>query len=538
MATVFMKWLETRPQDYDRGISVLTFGRLKQLQAEIINRLIHDEMNVLEIGCGTGALTIAMAQSGARVIAIDIAPAMLVEAENRARHAGFEAEIDFRLMDASLIGENFPPASFDLIVSSLAFSEMASQAQVYVLQKCRYLLASGGRLSILDETSPKNLLARLILSVMRLPLRLITWLLTRTTTKPLRDFEDKFAHAGFRSEMVASRLGGTLSLFIADPVHEDGVEFIPSLDRFKHRTSLRTLLIDMWALFLRILPPYPKVNPGVYVVGRPGPDSPVLVTGNFDLTVRRLVKAIDGRISAWVLVVDSAGINVWCAAGGGFLNADKVIGALHISGLERLVHHRALILPQLCANGVDGWRIRRETNWGVHWGPVRAEDIPDFVDAGRVKTDEMRWVQFPLKDRLEMVTATLGFYGLFILLPVAIFWRSNFWLIFVSMVGISYFYAVVLPWLPGRDGIAKSVSLTLITLAGLVAFCAIYEPLPSLLMFRWVVGLVALSVFSAAELQGMSPLMRGEQANWSREAIIFIVLGLIYWLVPLALGWR
>lgn len=533
-----MKWLETRPQDYDRGISILTFGRLKQLQTEIINRLIHDEMNVLEIGCGTGALTIAMAQRGARVTAIDIAPAMLGEAEARAREAGFEAEIEFRLMDASLIGENFAPASFDLIVSSLAFSEMTPQAQTYVLHKCRYLLAPGGRLSILDETSPKNLLARLILSVVRLPLRLITWLLTRTTTKPLRDFEDKFTHAGFRSEMVASRLGGALSLFIADPVREDGVERIPSLDRLKHRTTLRTLLIDIWALFLRILPPYPKINPGVYVVGRPGPDSPVLVTGNFDLTVRRLVQAIDSRISAWILVVDSAGINVWCAAGGGFLNADKVIGALHISGLEGLVHHRALILPQLCASGVDGWRIRRETNWGVHWGPVRAEDIPDYLDAGRIKTDEMRWVQFPLKNRLEMVTVTLGFYGLFILLPVAIFWRSNFWPIFVSMVGISYFYAVVLPWLPGRGGITKSVSLTLITLAGLVTFCAFCQPLPILLMFRWAVGLTALSVFTAAELQGMSPLMRGEQANWSREAIIFIVLALLYWLVPLALGWR
>jgi ubiquinone/menaquinone biosynthesis C-methylase UbiE len=538
MATVFMKWLETRPQDYDRGISILTLGQLKQLQVEIVNRLIRDEMNVLEIGCGTGALTIAMAQSGARVTAIDIASEMLVEAESRARNAGFEAEINFRLMDASLIGDNFPPASFDLIVSSLTFSEMTSQAQVYVLQKCRYLLAPGGRLSILDETSPKNLLARLVASVVRLPLRILTWLLTRTTTKPIRDFKDKFARAGFRSEMAASRLGGTLSLFIADPVREDGVEVLPSLSRLTHRTSLRTLLIDVWAVFLRILPPYPKVNPGVYVVGTPDPDSPVLVTGNFDLTVRRLVQAIDGRMSAWILVVDSAGINVWCAAGGGFLNADKVIGALHISGLERIVHHRSLILPQLCANGVDGWRIRQETNWGVHWGPVRAEDIPDYVDAGRVKTDEMRWVQFPLKDRLEMVTATLGFYGLLILLPVAVFWRSNFWPIFVSMVGISYFYAVVLPWLPGREGIAKSVSLTLITLVGLITYCTIYDPLPIMRMFNWAVGLAALSVFSAAELQGMSPLMRGEQANWSREAIIFIVLGLIYWLVPLALGWR
>jgi hypothetical protein len=36
----------------------------------------------------------------------------------------------------------------------------------------------------------------------------------------------------------------------------------------------------------------------------------------------------------------------------------------------------------------------------------------------------------------------------------------------------------------------------------------------------------------------MSPLMRGEQANWSWEAIIGVTLGLIYWLVPQLIGWR
>jgi hypothetical protein len=262
------------------------------------------------------------------------------------------------------------------------------------------------------------------------------------------------------------------------------------------------------------------------------------VTGSFDLTVRRLVRAIDGSLDTWLLVVDSAGINVWCAAGGGYFTAEKIIAAVKSSRLDEVVRHHALILPQLCANGVDGWRIRKETGWGVQWGPVRAEDIPQYLNAKCKKTADMRWVRFPIKDRLEMVTVTLGFYALLILLPVLIFWRSSFWQVTVSLLGLSYLYAVIHPWLPGRDGLQKSIPLAVIALAGLFAYTAIWDPLPTQGLFNWIIGLIALSVFTAAELQGMSPLMRGEQANWGWEALIGATLGLTYWLIPLAVGWR
>ncbi len=308
--------------------------------------------------------------------------------------------------------------------------------------------------------------------------------------------------------------------------------------RLRHRVTLRTLLLDLGCYFFALSRPYPKVRTGLYAVGHPNSSSPVLVTGNFDLTVRRLVQAIDGKVNVWVLVADSAGINVWCAAGGGYFTAEKVIAAVKSSHLNEVVRHHALILPQLCANGVDGWRIREETGWGVHWGPARAADIPAYLADKRKKTDAMRWVRFPLKDRLEMVTVTLGFYALLILLPVFIFWRDLFWPITASLLGLSYFYAVVHPWLPGRDGLYKSIPLAGIALAGLFIYAVLWGPLPAQQIFHWGIGLTALSVFSAAELQGMSPLMRGEQANWGYEAVIGLALGAIYWLVPLAIGWR
>jgi ubiquinone/menaquinone biosynthesis C-methylase UbiE len=541
MATVFMKWLETSPKDYDRGIQILTLGRIQLIKQRIANTYVQADMRILEIGCGTGTLTTMMGAKGARVTGIDASPAMLNEADKKVNLQNLNERVTLQYMDASLIGDRFPDGSFDLIVSTLVFSEFSPDLQRYVLEACKKLLAPHGQLLIADEVSPTRALARLLFYLVRLPLALLTWLLTRTSTTALQGFEALLEQGGFRARAVISYLGGSLVLYEIQPLDEMAAETeLPAgvMGRLRHRITLRTLLLDLWLLFFRILPPYPKVRTGLYAVGNPMPDSPVLVTGNFDLTVRRLVRAIDGQVNVWLLVADSAGINVWCAAGGGYFTAEKIIAAIKSSHLDRVVNHHALILPQLCANGVDGWRIRRETGWGVHWGPAKARDIPAYLAARRKKTDAMRWVRFPLKDRLEMVTVTLGFYGLLILVPVFIFWRPMFWPVTLSLLGLSYFYAVVHPWLPGRDGLFKSIPLTILALAGLFLYTMLGHPLPAVSLFQWIVGLTGLSVFTGAELQGMSPLMRGEQANWGWEALIGLALGAVYWLVPLALGWR
>jgi 2-polyprenyl-3-methyl-5-hydroxy-6-metoxy-1,4-benzoquinol methylase len=541
MATVFMKWLETSPKDYDRGIQFLTLGRIQRIREKIANNYVHEGAHVLEIGCGTGVLAQMMAQRGAVVTGIDASPRMLAEAEIRISDAKLGDCVSLKFMDATLIGERFPAASFDLIVSTLVFSELQIAEQRFVLDACQKLLTPNGRLVIADEVIPSRSVTRLLFYLVRLPLVLITWLITRTTTHALYGFDSLLIQAGFTIKSFTSYLNGSLALYEisstqAEEINQSQSPYVTGI--LRHQVTLRTLLLDLWLLFFRIIPPYPKVRTGLYAVGHPSANSPVLVTGNFDLTVRRLVRAIDGKIDVWLLVADSAGINVWCGAGGGYFTAEKVIAALKSSHLSEVVNHHALILPQLCANGVDGWRIRKETGWGVHWGPARANDIPAYLAAKRKKTDPMRWVKFPLKDRLEMVTVTMGFYGLLILLPVIIFWRHVFWPVAASLVGLSYFYAIVHPWLPGRDGLYKSIPLTAISLGGLFAYSAFLNPLPIPQLFNWAVGLTGLSVFSAAELQGMSPLMRGEQANWGYEAIIGLLLGALYWLIPLAIGWR
>ncbi|HKJ27490.1 MAG TPA: corrinoid protein-associated methyltransferase CpaM, partial [Anaerolineales bacterium] len=306
MATVFMKWLETSPKTYDRGIQLLTLGRLKRAHQHILDSHIQPGMRVLEIGCGTGALAVQTAEKGAQVVGIDLSPQMLGAASPRIRQHELEKSVALKLMDAALIADTFKPQSFDRIVASLSLSEMTPEAQQYVLASCHNLLTPGGQLVVVDEVRPTKPLARLGYALARLPLTALTWLLTRATTHPQKALTPLLETSGYQVQTEAEYLLGSLVLLTAEPVEA------PAPQRFvagqlAYRPTLITFLKDSLSLFNRLIPPYPKQRPGLYRLGNPIPKSPVLATGNFDLTVRRLTKALDGKVDAWVLVVDTAG---------------------------------------------------------------------------------------------------------------------------------------------------------------------------------------------------------------------------------------
>lgn len=162
---------------------------------------------------------------------------------------------------------------------------------------------------------------------------------------------------------------------------------------------------SLYDTMLRILPH--RAPTGLVAIGAPDRSSPVLVTGNYTLTVRRVKEALKGR-NAWLLVADSKGINVWCAAGGGHLTHHDVISAIRTSGVRDQVDHHHLILPQLCATGVERSRIEEATGWTAAWGPASAEDIPAFLERGGHTARQERSVRFPLRNRLEMAAMWIG----------------------------------------------------------------------------------------------------------------------------------
>jgi hypothetical protein len=143
------------------------------------------------------------------------------------------------------------------------------------------------------------------------------------------------------------------------------------------------------------------VDPGLYAVGTPDDRSPVLVSANYKLSFDALRRHLEGR-DAWLLVVDTRGINVWCAAGKGTFGTDEVVSRIQSCGLSLIVSHSTVVLPQLCASGVSAPDVRRRTGFRAVYGPVRASDVPDFLDRGMRATPEMRRVHYTLWDRLVL----------------------------------------------------------------------------------------------------------------------------------------
>lgn len=200
------------------------------------------------------------------------------------------------------------------------------------------------------------------------------------------------------------------------------------------------IIINIIETLLRVLP-FP-CKPGLIRIGNPDQNSPVFLTCNFHLTVERVKRALRG-IDGYLLIANSKGINVWCAATGGHLNDHSIISILKTSGIEKLVEHRKVILPQLAASGIEAKTIKNKTGWEIIWGPVYAKDIPLFITNNFRKTSQMREVEFPLLQRMEMAVAwafpisavssliMITFWPKDILSLVSIIWLLSF-LIFIS----------------------------------------------------------------------------------------------------------
>lgn len=212
-----------------------------------------------------------------------------------------------------------------------------------------------------------------------------------------------------------------------------------------------------------------RVESGLYRVGDPGPDAPVLVTCNYKLSFDHLRSRLGG-IDAWILVLDTRGVNVWCAAGKGTFGTDELVRRAEAVSLGSVVRHRRLILPQLGAVGVDAAETARRSGFTVLWGPVRAADLPAFLAAGGKATDEMRRVRFTLADRLvltpvELVQSAraalpvLGGVLVASMLGLLRFERPDFFGLAGAWLVGCVAAPALLPWVPGRAFAAKGAIL-------------------------------------------------------------------------------
>ena len=227
------------------------------------------------------------------------------------------------------------------------------------------------------------------------------------------------------------------------------------------------------------------IEPGIYAIGEPTAESPVFVSANYRLSFNRLRSGLVGH-DGWILVLDTKGINVWCAAGKGTFGTEELVSRIKSVALGEIVAHRKLIVPQLGAPGISAHKVKEQSGFQVVYGPVRAKDLPAFLDGGMKATEQMRRVDFPFADRIVLIPVELISWGKHILcaaaclLVLAGLRRGGYSGRLVVSEGVrsvvilltSYLAAgilgpALLPWLPGRAFSAKGAWIGLAISAAL-----------------------------------------------------------------------
>jgi hypothetical protein len=292
-----------------------------------------------------------------------------------------------------------------------------------------------------------------------------------------------------------------------------------------------------------------RILPGLYAVGKPGADSHVFVTANYKLSFDNLRKNLDS-MDAWILVLDTKGVNVWCAAGKGTFGTEEIVRRVKSINLASIVRHGTLILPQLGASGVAAHIVTKQTGFRVIYGPIRAHDIPEFIRNGFKADQKMRTVTFTLKERLavtpielvqswKIVLGALVLHIISRLLAGNLFDRSAI-VSFLPFLGVillgGFVVPILLPFIPGRPFVWKGWLLGfIVTMVFIVAF-----PLMPIVCLAYLLLLPPISAYLALNFTGASTCtsLSGvrKEIIYAMPCLIFsAVAGIILYLID---AWR
>jgi hypothetical protein len=291
-----------------------------------------------------------------------------------------------------------------------------------------------------------------------------------------------------------------------------------------------------------------RVAPGLCAVGSPDNSSDVFVTANYKLSFDTLRKNLWG-INCWILVLDTKGVNVWCAAGKGTFGTKELIARINSVSLDKIVSHKRIILPQLGAVGVAAHKVKEETSFNVHYGPVRAADIRRFVGAGYRADNEMRKVKFGLWERVKLIPVELV-YGKYYLLGalVLVLLLSCIGLNDISLHGLwdrinpsvinlllAYLSGVVitpvfLPYLPGRSfslkGLTSGFIISVILLLMKMTGNTIFEKVSWFLIISAVSSFLAMNFTGSSTFTSLSGVKKEMKVSLPLQ-IGFAIIGII-----------
>ncbi len=231
-----------------------------------------------------------------------------------------------------------------------------------------------------------------------------------------------------------------------------------------------------------------KISPGLYMTGRPGPDSEVFISSNYKMSFDILRKNLNG-INSWIIVLDTAGINVWCAAGKGTFGTDELVRMIDQTSIKDHIDHKRIIVPQLGAPGISAHEVKKRSGLNVVYGPVKASDIKNFLKNNREITDKMKKVTFTFFERLVLTPTefvlSLKYSPLFLILlflvdiiigknGLEVFYKDIL-IFFGALFSGTVLFPALLPFLPFRSFALKGWILGMIYIVtiNLMAFNSI-----------------------------------------------------------------
>jgi len=251
-----------------------------------------------------------------------------------------------------------------------------------------------------------------------------------------------------------------------------------------------------------------RVEPGLYRLGNPTHDSPVFASANYTLSFDALRSALTG-VDAYILILDTKGINVWCAAGKGTFGTEEIIHRIETTGLASTVIHRRIIVPQLGAPGISWMEVLRRSGFKIEFGPVRASDLPEFLKA-HTATPAMRKVQFPLRDRVVLIPVELVQVLPFAVIATLVVGFFLNWMVATQMLTAvlagTVLFPALLPYIPTKDFSTKGFILGFLVMLPFIWFNTVASGTPmmqagyavaSLLVFPPVTAFLALNFTGA-----------------------------------------
>ena len=275
---------------------------------------------------------------------------------------------------------------------------------------------------------------------------------------------------------------------------------------------------------------YHRIEPGLYSLGKPTPESPVFVTANYTLSFDALRSNLKG-VDCYILALDTKGINVWCAAGKGTFGTEELMNRIKVTGLENVVSHRKVILPQLGAAGVSAYSVKEWCGWKVEYGPVRAEDLSEYLKTHRA-TPEMRRVRFGLWDRVQLIPIELvsAFLAMAVA-AIALYFAMGLTAalaVLASVLAGTVLFPVLLPYIPMRDFSVKGLILGLIV-ALPFAYYSLIKPGPELLnalaAAGYLLAMPPITAFLALNFTGSSTFT--SRTGVRKEIYTYMVPGAI-----------